>query len=309
MSYHLKRSDDSVRDGVRRIAISQIDRAIAEINDGDLDVHDTVHQARKRCKKLRGLVRLVRPAFDGYKAENALFRDAAAQLSYIRDAEAMIETHDYLVKVYDNAIDREAFKSIRRRLTDRKKRIAGEKGLNDKLSAYRSAMVDARGRVEDWALDTDGFDAIGDGVAKTYGRAKKAIARAREEPTAGNLHEFRKRVKYHRYHANLLRSIWPDLVLPHQDAADRLGDMLGDHHNLSVFKATVLDNPEAFGEPADVEAFVGLIEQRQAVLAADSFAIGFRLFAEKASALRRRWRVYWRVWQNEQSLRQEVATV
>jgi hypothetical protein len=63
MSYHLKRSDGPVQDGVRRIAVDQIDAAIAELDDKALDVHETVHQIRKRCKKLRGLIRLVRPAF------------------------------------------------------------------------------------------------------------------------------------------------------------------------------------------------------------------------------------------------------
>lgn len=299
MSYHLKRSDRSVQDGIRRIAISQIGKAIAEIDDDELDIHETVHQVRKRCKKLRGLIRLVRPAFDAYKRENADFRDAASKISHVRDAQALIETHDHLVQVYDNAIDRQAFKSIRRRLSDRKKRIAQEKGLEDTLSNFREMMVEARARAENWALDDGGFDAVGGGLTKTYKRGKKALTRVRGEPTAENLHACRKRVKYHRYHANLLRSLWPDLIEPHHDAADRLGELLGDHHNLSVFKATALKNPEAFGKTTDLEAFVGLMEQRQAALAAEALVLGRRLFADRPSALCHRWRNYWRVWQDQ----------
>lgn len=63
MAYALAQDDDTVEAGMRRIAAEQIERAIAEIDDTGLDRHETVHQVRKRCKKVRGLVRLVRPAF------------------------------------------------------------------------------------------------------------------------------------------------------------------------------------------------------------------------------------------------------
>ncbi len=51
----------------------------------------------------------------------------------------------------------------------------------------------------------------------------------------------------------------------------------------------------------------GLAERRQAALAAEAFAIGLRLFGEPPSALRRRWGVYWQVWQSEKALRRELV--
>ena len=77
MAYRIRTKDDDVEQAVRRIACEQIDRALAEIDDDGLDFARKVHQVRKRCKKLRGLVRLVRPALDAYGRENAAFRDAA----------------------------------------------------------------------------------------------------------------------------------------------------------------------------------------------------------------------------------------
>jgi CHAD domain-containing protein len=307
MSYHLKRSDESVQAGLRRIAVSQLDKALAEIDDDTLDVHETVHQVRKRCKKLRGLIRLVRPAFADYRAENSEFRDAASTLSYIRDAQAMIETYDDLVAHYDTSIDRQACASIRDGLADRKEAIAREKGLDEKLSAFRQRMVAARDRAAAWELDADGFDAVGAGLAKTYKRATRAIDRARDAPTAENLHELRKRAKYHWYHTSLVRSAWADLLQTHRDIADALADLLGDHHNLAVFRSTMVTDQQAFAEPTHVEALAGLAERRQAALAAEAFAIGLRLFGESPSALRRRWGVYWQVWQSEKALRKELV--
>ena len=45
----------SVQENVRHIAETQVDKAISEIDHSDLSTSATVHQIRKRCKKVRGL--------------------------------------------------------------------------------------------------------------------------------------------------------------------------------------------------------------------------------------------------------------
>jgi hypothetical protein len=59
MAYRFKHSDASVQDGLHRVALDQIDKAIDECANGKLELHEKAHQLRKRCKKLRGLSRLV----------------------------------------------------------------------------------------------------------------------------------------------------------------------------------------------------------------------------------------------------------
>ncbi len=63
MSYRLQRSE-SVIQGVKRIAREQLDKALTDIKNEDMDRHEAVHQVRKRFKKIRGLIRLVRPSFE-----------------------------------------------------------------------------------------------------------------------------------------------------------------------------------------------------------------------------------------------------
>jgi len=302
MSYSFKRDDRSVQRGVRRIAVDQIDRAIAEIDEEALDVHETVHQVRKRCKKLRGLLRLVRPSFKNYDDENQTFRDAARSLSFLRDAEAMIETYDDLMALYGERVDRPAFASVRRRLTLRKKEMTRSQDLDAKLAAFRQTMVRARSRANDWHLQDEGFAAIAGGLAKTYGRARRAMADAEARPTAECFHEWRKRVKYHWYHARLLRRTWDAPLQAHADAADDLGDLLGDHHDLAVFRQDLAAAPESYGDPEALEVLAGLIRQRQAQLAAEAFTRGARLLAESEKALARRWGRYWWAWQEEQAV-------
>lgn len=292
--------------GLQRIAVSQIDKAIAEIDDGELSAHETIHQVRKRCKKLRGLIRLVRPVFADYQTENRTFRDAANELSDIRDWQAVIETYDILVGRYADQIDNSAFSSIRRRLARHRRQAREDRDLPGTLINFRGTMIDSRRRAAAWTVDGEGFDALAGGLAKTYKRARKAMRRAERDPTADTLHEWRKRIKYHWYHARLLRDIWPEVVGAHRDAAGRLAAMLGDHHDLAVLRDTLLEEPAEFGAPADLEAFVGLVERRQAAFQAEAFALGRKPLAEKRSALLRRWGAYWTVWESEKMAREEA---
>ncbi|HZD88798.1 MAG TPA: CHAD domain-containing protein, partial [Pseudolabrys sp.] len=111
MPYRFKRSDDSVEHGVRRIAIEQLDKAIDEIDDGDLSRGVRVHQVRKRCKKLRALIRLIRPTLADFAAENAALRDAGHALAFARDAAVLIATYDGLMDAYRDEVARAEFAS------------------------------------------------------------------------------------------------------------------------------------------------------------------------------------------------------
>ncbi|MEW5424936.1 CHAD domain-containing protein [Amorphus sp. 3PC139-8] len=298
MAYRFSRTDGSVAEAVRRVAGEQIDKAIAEIDDQRGDRHETVHDVRKRCKKLRGLVRLVRPGFPAYAEENAAYRDIGRLLSPLRDTGAMIEAYDDLTAAYDDQIERPAFASIRRRLTLRRKEVS-RRDIDERLAEVRDLLVDGKVRALRWAFDTKGAAPVWQGLAKTYGRGRDAMATARKSPTEEALHDWRKRVKYHGYHTRLLSPIWPEPMSAHQSAASALGDLLGDHHDLDVLEATLKAEPDAFGHSDDLAVFLALLDRRRGELRADAFALGDRLFAEKSKVFSARWRAYWKVWRAE----------
>jgi CHAD domain-containing protein len=295
MAYRFEHGAGSVEANLRKVAASQINKAIAEIDDPDLEPHKTVHQVRKRCKKLRGLVRLVRDAFDAYKAENESFRDAAARLSYVRDAEVIIQTYDKLFARSSDAnqIDPERFVTVRAGLLRRSAEILDQNGLQGRLSQFRDEMQAARKRVEHWTLDELGFKAIAGGLGKTYARARKAMRNAKKEPTAEHFHEWRKGIKYHWYHARLLQDIRPEVMKAHITASDELSELLGDHHDLAVLHDTLSAEATAFGDQAALASFTDLITSRQSELAQQAFALSSSLLAEKRSAFIKRWREYW----------------
>src|SRR4051794_11864935 len=95
--------DEPVEKRFRDIALSQIDAALEAIDRPDEGGRSAVHEVRRRCKKLRGLLRLVRPAFDQFGHENGAIRDAAATLSSARDAEVQRLTIISLAEGSDDA--------------------------------------------------------------------------------------------------------------------------------------------------------------------------------------------------------------
>jgi CHAD domain-containing protein len=132
-----------VEDGIKRIVSEEIKQAIKEIDNPRLKRSEAIHEVRKHCKKIRSVLRLVRPQFEEtYRFENAWFRDTAKGLAELRDAEAIIETYDSLLDKFSDQVDRRAFAPIRRALTLRRKKLIAETGdLNQILKRFVPAWM------------------------------------------------------------------------------------------------------------------------------------------------------------------------
>ena len=61
MGFRLK-TGQAVSSEVRRIVLRQLDRAVDELTAiGDPESDEAIHDARRRVKKIRAIIRLVRP--------------------------------------------------------------------------------------------------------------------------------------------------------------------------------------------------------------------------------------------------------
>jgi len=301
MAYRLT-AGEPVNDALIRIAREQLGKAIAEIDDRNLDNHETVHQVRKRCKKLRGLLRLVRPALGKtYKQENACFRDAARRLSFVRDAQTLVETLDALTKFYADSLAPDVAEGLHAQLVCRRNTVAeSEMDLDGRLAEVRAVLRSAHDRAGTWRLADEGFSAIAGGLRKTYQRGCKAMASAYRDPDAGRFHEWRKRTKYFRFQLRLLRPLWPGVIKPQSKAASELGDLLGDDHDLALLQETLLNQFAAGANSREGQVVLGLAEQRQLALRQQACILGQRVFADRPDAVVTRFCGYWSAWQVEQ---------
>lgn len=297
---------------MRRIAVEEIDRALRIIGDERVGADETVHEARKRLKRIRGLIRLVRPEFPPYSRENARFRDIAGRMSLVRDAGAFLETCDALEQRFGDSLDGDPIGSLRASLESRRDRLLDSIGIREIFSAVRADLEEARGEISDWNLEKKGFEAIAGGYAKVYGRARNGMRAALEDPTIENFHEWRKRVKYHRYHLRLLRELWPTVMGPWRDSAKLLSDRLGDDHDLAVLRGELTGNSDRYDRRA-VSVILGLIDNRRTELQAWTKPTAMRLFAEKPKRAVDRLRGIWDAWvvehQLEAALPKESAAV
>ncbi len=302
MAYRLSKSE-TVDAGIKRMAGEQINRAIEEIDDEELGPHETVHQVRKRCKKIRALLRLVRPQLGRtYAKENAWYRDAARKLSDIRDTQARIECYDDLVEHFRDQLHRQHFVKVRRGLLLRRDQVGQ---MDERIAAFRAAMLEGRDRVRRWPLEQgqakkpQEFDMLAGGLGMTYRRGRRAMCRAYQDRTAESFHEWRKRAKYLWYHVRVLSGVWRPVVQSYRDQVDQLGAYLGDDHNLAVLRQTISTHADEFGGARDVEALAGLVDRRRMELEAKAGPLGDRIFAEKTKRFVERMRAYWQAWRSE----------
>jgi len=302
MPYRFRKSDATVEAGMRRIACEQIDQALASLAASGDARAGAVHDIRKRCKKLRGLVRIVQPRFSGYSEENAAFRQIAALLGGARDAGVMQDTFDAVMKDHDGAMEPSDIAPVRAALTRQRNAELDRSGLDAAFAEARRRIEAARERADSWTLKADGWEALSPGVAKTYGRARKAMRKTTRKPSGENHHDWRKWVKYHWYHARLLRDLWPDHMKQRAEDAHTLAELLGDHHDCHVFEQTIRADPDAYGSADTVETVIKLTRRRRALLEEQAHRLGARLQAERTDALVDRWGAWWEAWTREGDL-------
>lgn len=275
---------------VRKIAAEQIEASIADIGAaGNFD--DTVHELRRRCKKIRGLLRLVRPHFADFHVENAAFRDAADTLSAARDAAVMLDTFEAVLK--DDAarsLPAETGNRLRRALEDNVRRVSREQDRAGLLDAFSEAMVAARLRVAHWRFDASGFALIEPGLRDIYARMRNRLRAAEKGGEDDVFHDWRKDTKSHWFHVSLLKDCAPDRLGARKDQLDTLGEYLGDHHNLAVL-AEGLEMLTGALDPVLSRVIAG----RKDALADKAFLLGRQLTVESPGALVARFEQFWKL--------------
>ena len=295
MAYRI-RPECKVKREVRAAALDRISEAQRALRLPAVQRAEGVHQARKRFKELRALLRLVRePLGDSFQRENACVRDLARLLAESREATAMLESWDALARTQGQLFAEQPLQQVRQRLALRAEPAGQDGALEASIEQALAELDELAVRVNDWQLDGKGFALLKGGLERSYRDGCRNLARAQRAPDAESLHEWRKRVKDQWYHSQLLTPCWPQDFKRRCRHLKRLADDLGDEHDLAMMAQLLEDEPALFGDETTGERLAALIEARRAELQAAAFASGQRLYAESPKALVKRIEVYWRI--------------
>lgn len=288
MPYSFLLTDQSVQSALRRIAGEELSAMLANFSGPAPLSPKSVHDTRKHIKKIRSLIRLVRDGFHTYAAENKVLRDAGRQLSGPRDRTVVLATFDTLM---GRADAHEEVTALRVEISESTEAQAN--ASYDDLEPILYALHD---RVQDWQIKGDDVMLLLNGLSTTRSNARKAMRLAHRHPDPEVFHEWRKRTKDLWYQSRLLSPIWPEVMKPLNQAADTLGESLGQHHDLSVLQARVKALPSNLRLDVARADLFDRVLQAQTAIAATAFPLGARLFAGDPDAITRQWLSWWKTW-------------
>ncbi|HEX4483508.1 MAG TPA: CHAD domain-containing protein [Solirubrobacteraceae bacterium] len=305
-------------DGLRRIALSQLEVAIGALREqGDGTPQQRVHETRKALKRLRALLRLLRAQLGetAYERDSAVLRDAGKRLARARDAQVLLSTLDELIAHNPRRLGkRGGVRRLRARLQSESDGAAALMLSDGATRLDTLAQLSAlRSRVEDWELtDVAGFAAVEPALAALYRQGRRRLRRAeraKRDLNGRKLHEWRKRVKDLRYAAEILRreddgehtrkrgggksarrkakqarrqAAFIGVVA---ERADELGELLGEEHDLAVLAARVRVEAKRGGAAAlgarSRKALLKAISKRRARLRKRALRDGSRLYRRR----------------------------
>jgi CHAD domain-containing protein len=295
VSYRFKRREPIAR-GFARVAREEIEGALADLGAGSVEAPgaEGIHEARRRLKKLRALLRLMRPALgdDIFARDNSIAREAGRALSPARDAAVQLATLDGLLDIFA-ARATEELSPLRRKIAGAGKRSGQTKrtvvAVDTVIGRLRAllATIEPPPVPDDPAL-------LRESLRRAYRQSRRAFGAATADASDEALHLLRKRVKALQYQLFLMRRAAPKHGKRLLDRLDRLGEDLGADRDLALLATSL--TPDARIDAAAVAALRDQIERRRRKLQRQALRLANELFAAKPSAWLKPFARAWKHW-------------
>ena len=294
-------SGETLSYGLQRMVLEQFDTCLRHLEDPEKNTGNTVHDTRKRLKKVRAVLRMVRVenSRELFRKENACLRDAGRNLAEIRDSAVRIQTLDRLVRHAGDRLSENPFAEIRSYFEEMHRLTVRRFCENSRILPDTADVIrEAKTRVRSWADVPDRFSAVGEGMRRVYRKGKAALETAYRDPMDDHFHEWRKRAKYLWYHTRILRPLWPGLMKSLAEEIHTLTECLGEDHDLAVLHGFVNDADRSTPSVKQNLLFE-LIRQRQQEIRAAARPLGERIYAETPADFTDRIYAYWNIWRNK----------
>jgi CHAD domain-containing protein len=281
-------ADVSAFSVVKKMLTEQLRGAISPLQHG-ASSDTAVHAGHTNLKRARATLRLLRECIGerAYRQYKCTIRDAAGQLTPIRDAEMLVQT---VVQLSDKP-GKEPIEEYRNHLLAvliRERRVIEQRrrwkplivSLHDLAHAVKSIPQSALTRV-----------VMKDSLTLAYRSCRKGFLKAKRRPTDTHFHEWRKQVKFFTYQIEAVqRANQAHLTKIHRQCG-KLAECLGDDHDLAVLHTRMRKlskSSKLRSQTNSGRVLIARLKQNRAALQSRADRIGMRLYSKSPKDFRRR---------------------
>jgi CHAD domain-containing protein len=308
MAYRIRRKE-RVGKGIRRILREQLRRAIESARDRGGDQDERVHDVRTRLKRSRAALELIggqvgKRAKQMKKTDRRL-RNRGRRLARPRDM--VVQAHTF--RILGTRLSPELPAGLLERMRDagvQLRRTLDQKAVEKELRRTARSLRRLRKGLRKLPVKHD-RRAIGEGITRTYREARRALAAVESDPTPERFHDWRKQVKLLANELKIVGRAVPELATRYLGKVEKLGEVLGQIHDLDCVAATAERHPRWFGSEADCDAVRGLVAEHRVVLEREAFALAAGVFAGRPRDVRELVETGWKVWRAREPKVEEVA--
>lgn len=286
-------ADEPVRVGVVRVADGLIQNALERISNPNGDRAEDIHVVRVTIKRLRALLRLIRPVISetAFDREDARLSRAAHRFALARELDVARKTLANLPVSKDREHD--ALAAV----------LAGFSGTSEPPveidQATNEIKLDLRQTRRDLhRLRVSGgeWKAIGPGLRDVYRECRKRMRSALARGDDEAFHKWRIRVKNLFYELETLQPVWPKRLAKMVADLRELQDEIGADHDLVVVKKSLLETPDAFGGAEVIERVVRPIDDRSRKLRRAVEPLAHAIFNQRPRRFVHKLGQHWRLW-------------
>ena len=307
MAYRIKRKE-RVGKGIRRILREQLRRAIAAARERDGVQEERVHAVRTRLKRSRAALELIGATVGKrVKKTERRLRNRGRRLARPRDM--VVQAHTF--RILGSRLSRELPPGLLERMdnvSEQLRRTLDDGAVEKELRRTARSLRRVRKRLRKWPVKSKhDRRAIGKGITRSYREARRALAAVQSQPTPERLHDWRKRVKVLSNELKIVGRAVPELATRYLGKVEKLGELLGQIHDLDCVAATAKKHPRWFGSETDCEAVRGLVAEHRVTLEREALALAAGVFAGRPRDVRALVESGWKSWREHKTKVEEVA--
>jgi CHAD domain-containing protein len=289
-------ADEPVGAGLQRIS----EELIESISDHNMPAKDGrgeyTHTVRTTIKRLRALLRLIRPVTgDGFfDRENERLRRAARRLALARDIDVALHTLKTLSVSGESK--RQAVAAATAGL---EKKARPQQNIDEALNEVWTDLEQTKLNLRRRLMAKGEWQLIEAGLRDVYRQSRKRMDAAFRDGEDEGFHKWRIRVKNLYYELKMLEQVWPKRIDKMTSRLSKLQDKIGSDHDVVVLKGLLRQDPEAFGGTETVERVVRCLNDRSQKLRRASEPLGRQIFTEKPRRFVRKLGRRWDKWRKD----------